>query len=393
MPSFKTAQTILNPDRQTLGNIRKNVSDVIMEATWDGDIQSKQCYIYDYYHDGERELATGLSPETDPRKTPIEAKYIVTQYPTLSKDQVEYHIEFKPSQRCPLDYYAEYTQKFGARFPVGLYIDIPNEQKIYERWLICSLEYANQFIKYSVLPCNYRFHWVKGGKTYDMWGIARLRNSYNSGLWTDYIMTAVENQDQLWLPMNDVSKYIFYDDRFIIDARQDGEIEPQVTWKVSKVENIHPCGLNKITLSQTVFNRDTDRFVDGAWYADYAATRSEPTSYEKSLDNPPENPYGEISYTGSAAEVKIYGGFKGLAVAYHDKDGNDITAEQPDTNVWNFFVDGTSVDELIETEYPTDTFGVRIKFKGGYEYIDKVLDVQCVNGDITASLKLDIVAL
>ena len=35
----------------TLGEKLKSDSDLIMEATWNNDIQSKISYIYDYFHD------------------------------------------------------------------------------------------------------------------------------------------------------------------------------------------------------------------------------------------------------------------------------------------------------------------------------------------------------
>ena len=46
----------------TLGEVRKQQSDEIMDATWWRDIQSRVCYIYDYFHDGEKDKLRGLSP-------------------------------------------------------------------------------------------------------------------------------------------------------------------------------------------------------------------------------------------------------------------------------------------------------------------------------------------
>lgn len=144
---------------------RKANADMIMLNTWDNDIQSKKCYIYDYYHDEEG------------KKTPIDAKYIVTQYGSLSKDQVEYHILFKPMSECPLDYYKSYQDKYKAEYPVGLYIDIPDANGVYKKWLICASDNEPQFVKHSILPCNYEFKWIHNGEKYSMWGVARMRNS------------------------------------------------------------------------------------------------------------------------------------------------------------------------------------------------------------------------
>lgn len=391
MPSFITAQKTYNAGKHTLGQVRKKTSDVIMEATWDGDIQSKTCYIYDYYHDGEKDKAYNLSPALDNLKTPIEAKFIITQYPTLAKDQVEYHIQFKPSQKCPLDYYDYYNDKFSARYPIGLYIDIPNLDGVYERWLICGYEYANQFIKYSVLPCNYELHWVKDGILYNMWCISRLRNSYNSGLWTDYVMTTVENQDQLWLPMNDITKNIFYDDRFIIDARQEEGIKPQISWKVSKVENIHPTGIAKITVAQDLFKDDVDKFINGFWYANYGQTVYTPESFDE-IPEEYSRIIGEISCIGKK-QIKVSGGYKTIRINYFNLNSENCTETIEDKNQWTFFVDEIPVDKLMEVKQGDNTFNIKIKFLGDDSYLNKTLQIVCKNSFITTLTELDIVNL
>ena len=95
---FNLYKQYINKNNNTIGDIFKQNSDMIMLNTWDRDIQSKKCYIYDYYHD---------KPEL---KTPVDAKFIITQYGTLSKDQVEYHIMFKPNHKCELPYFDNYKK-------------------------------------------------------------------------------------------------------------------------------------------------------------------------------------------------------------------------------------------------------------------------------------------
>lgn len=121
-------------------------------------------------------------------KTKVDIKFIVTQYQTLSKDDVEYHIQFKPSQNFSFSendelyyYETDYRQRYGAEFPIGMYIDIPNERGIYEKWLICGKESQNQFPKYSILKCNYYYHWIseEGSRRVKnkMWAVSRSQNS------------------------------------------------------------------------------------------------------------------------------------------------------------------------------------------------------------------------
>ena len=78
----------------TIGNIQKKNADMIMEQTWDRDIQSKIAYIYDYNHDDSPTMCAGMQYENT-TKTEIDIKFIITQYQTISKDDVEYHIQFK----------------------------------------------------------------------------------------------------------------------------------------------------------------------------------------------------------------------------------------------------------------------------------------------------------
>lgn len=179
---FESFLSRMGNQGKTHGQIRKTQSDDIMNATWWDDIQSRVVYIYDYFHDNEPTTNYDRHPEEDPLKIPVDAKFIITQYETLSKDQVEYHLMFRPGQVDPTDYYEDnYHKTWSARFPVGLYVDVPDDDGVYNRWLIVSEQHGNQFIKYSILPCNYFFHWVYKNKLYDMCAIARLRNSYNSG--------------------------------------------------------------------------------------------------------------------------------------------------------------------------------------------------------------------
>ena len=85
MPSLSTARRIAsmkNNGAKTIGQIRKEESDFLMEQTWDGDLQSKTCYIYDFYHDDKPWLAEDITHENT-TKTKIDAKFIVTKYSSV----------------------------------------------------------------------------------------------------------------------------------------------------------------------------------------------------------------------------------------------------------------------------------------------------------------------
>ena len=130
MPSFETARRIAsvkNNGAKTIGQIHKEESDWLMEETFWNDPQSKVCYIYDYFHDDQPDKNVGMTYENT-TKTKIDVKFIVKTYQSIDKDQVEYYIQFRPSQKVWFEesdelYYFEtdYRQKYGVQdFPIGL---------------------------------------------------------------------------------------------------------------------------------------------------------------------------------------------------------------------------------------------------------------------------------
>ena len=198
MPSLQTARRIANVKNngaKTIGQIYKEQSDFLMEETWDSDPQSKVCYIYDYFHDDffidkygiKRTLREGMTYENT-NKTRIDAKFIIKSYQSMDKDQVEYYLQFKPSQQMRFNegdklyyYETDYHLKYNSSFPIGLYVDIPDSNGMYQKWLICRAEYANQFPKYLILPIDYELMWIEKTKTSRikrrMWGCLRSQSS------------------------------------------------------------------------------------------------------------------------------------------------------------------------------------------------------------------------
>lgn len=162
----------------TMGQALKQQSDVILDKTWDRDIQSKQCYIYDYWHDPD--IFPELKKLEHQGRTPVDAKVLRIGSNTTSKDQTDFMIQFRPHYSCPFDLENDYTNDkylYPETFPIGLYVDIPNADGKYEKWMIVLNNIDFQFPTYIILPCNYKFTWVLDGKKYRMWGIWNSRNS------------------------------------------------------------------------------------------------------------------------------------------------------------------------------------------------------------------------
>lgn len=187
MPSLLEYKKYLSGQKNAIGQIHKRNSDMIMEHTWDSDIQSKKCYIYDHYHDDQPWLNEGMS-YNNTTKTPIDAKFIITQSQSIDKDRVTVMLQFKPSEKLRFEqgdnlyyYETDYKGRYNSDYPCGMYCDIPDEKGVYHKWIICAKQIGNQFTKYLILPANYRFSWIEtnGNKRVirRVWGATRSQNS------------------------------------------------------------------------------------------------------------------------------------------------------------------------------------------------------------------------
>ena len=90
---------------QFAGQARKNNSDVIMDYTWWEDVDAQVAYIYDYYHDDQPLSLRNLNSANSEVKCPVDIKYKMNAHQTFDKDQVTFHVQFRPSHECELDYY------------------------------------------------------------------------------------------------------------------------------------------------------------------------------------------------------------------------------------------------------------------------------------------------
>ena len=197
----------------SIGNAHKMEADMIMEATWDTDINTRVCYLYDYWHDDHRSQLTNLDPVNDPKKVAISLKWRRSSTQTFEKDDVTHHIQMKPSQEMNVPYYPQFFgERYNAVWPIGLFVDIPDEKGIYNRWLIVAVAnyHVSQFPTFEVLPCDYVFTWIYQGIKQRMPGCLRSQNSYNSGIWRDRSTTVVEDVQKFIVPLNSVSEKIYY---------------------------------------------------------------------------------------------------------------------------------------------------------------------------------------
>ena len=421
MISFSDYKKHLVHGESDIGKVYRDNSNMILEQTWNRDIQSKKCYIYDYYHDDKPWKNERITHENT-TKTPIDAKFIITQGQSIDKDRVAVMLQFKPSQKFRFEkgddlyyYEREYKNKYNSNFPIGMYCDIPDENGDYYKWIICAKQTDNQFVKYLILPANYRFSWVEteGNNRIirRVWGATRSQNSYNSGLWTAYYTTEIENQFKAILPMNPITEKIFYtndanqNQRFIISAMT---FNPR-SWQVSKVEDMlmGEFGLVRLTFIQVAFNKDVDYIEynalnpDGskdvyAMYANYYdsyVAPSFPTNNAKDEDNA----LTICNLKATTNSIKVGGSYKTISAIF-SKKGDDVTDKYlhlMSKDSWRFYIENDEIvdKELVAVLEHTDANKIKIRFSNDYKYLGKVLIVRCIVGDILGEMSLDIVNL
>lgn len=388
MPSLDTYKR-MKGNANRIGEIHKLQSDMVMEATWDTDIATKTCYLYDYWHDNFKDQLRDLHPEIDKNKIPISLKYLANSSQTYDKDYITYHIQMKPSQECNVPYYDEYFGKrYNGIFPLGLFVDIPDNKDKYNRWLVVNTAnyYDAQFSTYEILPCDMVFNWIWKGQKIKMAGVLRSQNSYNSGIWEDYRFSSVEDQQKFIVSLNSLSEKLFYNQRMIIDTKVDvlSGSEPRA-WKISKVNRISPSSLTRITLAQDHFDQHKDYIeyedesdpstIIGMW-ADYWIDNILPNDPN---DIPSPTIHSFIAYSGVKPELKVNGSYKKFTVTFYDDEENKNKIPLI-PGKWEFKIGNNDASDLIDYKDSTQdpnlsSNQIKVKFIGTDEWINNNLDI------------------
>lgn len=410
MPSFDIYKK-MNGSFRTDGEVRKQIADEIIENTWDESIESKIAYIYDYYLDDEPLKYRNLNSTKSKTKIPVEVKFIVNSHNSDSKDQVSYKIQFKPSFRWEelksLRFYKErFEDKYFAEYPLGLWCDLPDEKGNYRKWLFTTEAdwLDNQFPSWYILPCDHILQWVTDGIKYQHCAVTRSQNSYNSGVWQSrggaVQTTTPENQKIIWLPMNELTSTITYDQRIVVSS----VVKVPIVWSVSKVDNTNPNGITHYTLAQDRWNEHTDAFEyeheDGkedfspifdskrkviGMYADYYVSNITPT--EPEIETPIKI-YGKIFYNAQP-ELRVGGSYKKFTIKFFDGE-EEIKLLPGD---WSFTMNGQDCSALLTTIKQDGL--IKVKFNGDSDYIGSVITIKYITTDmkIDTSINVEVIGL
>lgn len=266
----------------------------------------------------------------------MDAKFSIHTRRSVSGDSEDYFVQFRP----------------GVDVPVGSYIDIPDNNDVLQRWLIVLKDDRPQFPMYYVLKCNWVLKWKFNDVVYKCQCVQRTQSSYNSGLWTDYTMTTVENQTIMLVPTTPYTQMLSYGQRVIIN--DEGRLTP-IIFKVSKIMDTIPVGLTRLTFAQDVADlcEDCGKYgianfctcVNQGQKPDICKNCNilEPKYIDAGLEMPEEESImGRIVYTGKNATLRVGGKDKVFTSEFWDDIDKKFVSEEV---IWKAsFMD---IDELL----------------------------------------------
>ena len=258
------------------------------------------------------------------------------------------------------------------KIPVGSYVDIPDDTGKLERWLVILDDHPPQFPMYYVLKCNWVLKWVYEGKVYKCECVQRTQSSYNSGLWTDYNFTSVENQTLMWLPTTPYTQTLSYNQRVLIN--DEGRSVP-IAWELSKVLDTIPLGVTRLTFKQVQadMHQDCPKYGLANWCSNdgscVGCAVAEPIYIDAGLQMPePESRKGRITYNGKDLTLRVGGSAKTFTAEYWDEEFKSYNV------FWTIsFIDGENVlcefsahyngTWDITSPYDIEINGDKIKYK------------------------------
>lgn len=315
-----------------IGEVLKNQSDMIMNATFTNDIAYRKCWIQckdtifpEQTLDGYKKAKAVFSGKDvyNPSRLsgfrPIDAKYLIHTYTTINADNVDYFIQFRPTEHGK-----------NPNIRVGALIFVPDDLGVYNLWMIVQRDDRPQFPQFYILKCNLLLKWLVEEKDWPMfegkhvdvgtifsWAVQRTQSSYNSGVWTDYVSTRTENQLKAIVSTNSDTNTIVYNERFVISENP----LRRVSWEVSKCETTTTFGLTKLTFTQELehddidnvswINLESNNFSDtqtGIDYDFYKARENDNSAHESNMSSKTDS--SMIYYSGVRPVMKIGGSYK-----------------------------------------------------------------------------------
>lgn len=256
MISMDTYKKTLSSRGNTIAEVARQQSDLIMDSTFTRDPAYKKVYIL---------TKNGWKWE--------DVKYQFHSAQSIAKDPVDYYLQFRPKVHYPIGSYVIIPDDTSPQINLTSdEIQNPFTQPVSNRsqwWIIVGRDNANAYVRYMVLKCDWNFQWIANGQLMSCWGCLKSANSYTSGVWRDEYSASLDDLRQAWLPDTyhvygdklhslgmDDTRTIDHDFRFFMSNNM---LHPRV-YQVTKINDITPQGIIKLSIKQDEINEKRDNF-------------------------------------------------------------------------------------------------------------------------------------
>lgn len=247
-------KSYLASEGNTLSQVKRNESDIVINQTFTADAAYKKVYIL---------TQNGWKFE--------DAKYQIHTTPSILKDAVDYYLQFRPKIHYPIGSYVFIPDDTDFDINLsGSELDNPfslPDNRITQLWFIVGRDDALSYVRYNVLKCNWNFKWLYKHNLYSCWGANRSASSYTSGKWTDEYSSALDNLTSAWIPDtyytygNNIYELGLSDTRTIMHEQRfmltNNILDPKV-YQVTKVVDLNPSGIIKLSIKQDELNEKRD---------------------------------------------------------------------------------------------------------------------------------------
>lgn len=321
-------------------------SNMIIEQTWERDPNYRQVYVV--------KVNRGL-PEVTAQHELIDVKFNIHSYQSISSDEVAYMLQFRHGE-----------EKRHPEIAIGSYVYMADEDGKWKWWLLVHEDERPMFRQWQCLECNWTLGWVVNNTIYHCLAVQRIQQSYNSGSWDADRTTAVDNVTAVWLPTNDDTLTIGYNQRFLIS---DPRRYPPLCYQASKIEDTQPIGLTKLKFTQETYSQQTDNFE--LMLANYYGSSIEPQPLD--LVTEMIEP-AAITFSGMSATIRVGGSFKIFTPVFKDAA---VTVSK-----WSISDENGDISSDTEN-YTIDYDGNKLKLKvaQNYNLIGKKLIVQVIGSN------------
>lgn len=343
---FETYKNRMTYRGKNMSEMLRMQSNMVIEQTWDRDPNFRQVYVV--------KVNNGL-PEVTAEHELIDVKFNVKSYQTITSDEVAYMLQFRHG-----------AEKQNSDIDIGSYVYMEDEDGEWKWWLLVHLDERPQFRQYQILECNWTLGWVVNNKIYHCLAVQRVQQSYNSGSWDGDRLTFTDNVTSVWLPTNNDTLTIGYNQRFLIS---DEKRFPPICYQTSKIEDTQPIGLTKLKFTQETFNPTTDNYE--LMLADYYSSSITPEapSVEEELKGT-----ATITYNGTKPTIKVGGSWKTFTPTFSDET---VTVSKWTISDENGDIGSDTENYVIE--YDGDK--LKLKIALNYKLIGKVLVIQLTGSD------------